>query len=229
VIDEFEEPEPKITKADSKKLITKTTKHEEYDMNIYLFHLNSQTECTNEDRIEIFNKEFDTNITDMKIANTLKPYFKVHITRINNKQIKVFQVNCTDIKQFEIDEFEEPEPKITKKATKITTKKSKSTIEKKIDDFHLIFQQELEEDIGKQVNDLQEKDPNINLIEKYRCRLMKKQKRANNHFNIAEFIEELMEEERTGVKKEEKKMIGEGSYHLEDDISIDNQDKLRDA
>jgi hypothetical protein len=79
--------------------------------------------------------------------------------------------------------------------------------EQKIADINFQYQQELEEDIGKQVKDLQEKYSNINLIEKYRYQLMEKQERVNDHFDVAEFIEELMEEERRGIKKEQKKMI----------------------
>jgi molybdopterin-biosynthesis enzyme MoeA-like protein len=82
--------------------------------------------------------------------------------------------------------------------------KSKSTraLEKKIADTNFKFQQEQEEAIGKQLNDLQEKCPYINLIKKYRKQLMKKQEQINDHFGVAEFIEKLMEEERTGIKKE---------------------------
>jgi hypothetical protein len=38
---------------------------------------------------------------------------------------------------------------------------------KKIDDINFQFQEELEEDIGKKMNDLQEQYPNFNLVEKY--------------------------------------------------------------
>jgi hypothetical protein len=56
---------------------------------------------------------------------------------------------------------------VNKSVSKIT-QKSNSTIA----DFN--FQQELEEDIGKQVNDIQEKNSNIHLIEKYRRQPMEK-------------------------------------------------------
>jgi hypothetical protein len=36
---------------------------------------------------------------------------------------------------------------------------------------------------------------------------LEKQKQVNDHYNIAEFIEELMEEERKVIQKEEKKII----------------------
>jgi Holliday junction resolvase len=70
----------------------------------------------------------------MKIAKFLKPYFKVSMTRVDNKRIKRFQVNCAKSKTYkieseELDEFEDLNPIITKTATKIftqkTTKKSK--------------------------------------------------------------------------------------------------------
>jgi molybdopterin-biosynthesis enzyme MoeA-like protein len=126
----------------------------------------------------------------MKIAKVLKPSFKVSMTRVDNKRIKVFQVSSAEIKpqlskiehvevdeEFEMDEFEDVEPikpKVTNKVVKKATKKSKSTIvlEKKIAETNFQYQQKLEEDIGKQVNDLQEKYPNINLIEKYRYQRM---------------------------------------------------------
>jgi hypothetical protein len=113
-IEKFDEPELIVIAAVTKKSISKTTKHEEYDKNFYLSRLNSQTKFTFEDRIEIFKEVLDTNLTDMKISKVLKLSFKVSMTRINNKRIKIFQVNCVEIKQFEMDEFEEPDPKLLK-------------------------------------------------------------------------------------------------------------------
>jgi hypothetical protein len=57
---------------------------------------------------------------------------------------------------------------------------------------------------------------------------MEKQKRINDSFNVVIFIEELMEEERTGVKKVEKNVIEENVDNLEDDLPINIQNKLRD-
>jgi hypothetical protein len=55
-----------------------------------------------------------------------------------------------------------------------------------------------------------------------------KQKLVNDPFNVAEFIGKQMEGKRTGVKKEENKIIEEGAYRLEGSISTDIQDRLRD-
>jgi hypothetical protein len=55
-----------------------------------------------------------------------------------------------------------------------------------------------------------------------------KQDRVNDHFNAIEFIEELMEEERAGVKKEKKKVAEVSVYNLEFDIPMCIQNKLRD-
>jgi hypothetical protein len=57
---------------------------------------------------------------------------------------------------------------------------------------------------------------------------MEKQERDNDHFNVTEFLEEQMKEERTGVKKEETKIIEEGGYNLEDNIRIYIENKQRD-
>jgi hypothetical protein len=64
------------------------------------------------------------------------------------------------------------------------------------------IQSKLEEDIDKYVNDLQDKYPNINLIWKHRYPLNMKSQHINAHFDIAEFIEELMKEDKTRIKKE---------------------------
>jgi hypothetical protein len=46
----------------------------------------------------------------------------------------------------------------------------------------------------------------------------------NAQFNVAEFIEELMKEERTCIKKEVK-VIEEGGYDITDDIPEDIEKK----
>jgi hypothetical protein len=128
--------------------------------------------------MDIFIELFETDLTDMKIANILKFYFNVSMTCVYDKRIKVFQVNCS------VDEIKA------------------GLSEQKIAHINVQYQQELEEDIGKQVNDLQEKYPSVNLFEKYRYQLMGKQEGIKDHFGVAEFIEGLMEEERTGIKKD---------------------------
>jgi hypothetical protein len=56
---------------------------------------------------------------------------------------------------------------------------------------------------------------------------METQYQGNTHFNAAEFIEELIEEERISRKKEVK-VMEECNCNSEDDIHIDIQNKLRD-
>jgi carbonic anhydrase len=48
---------------------------------------------------------------------------------------------------------------------------------------------------------------------------MKKQEQVNDHIDVSEFIEELMEEERAGIKK--------GGYNIKDDIPINIENKER--
>jgi hypothetical protein len=97
-IEEFEDVEPnrKIT-ITSIKNTTKTSKLQ-YNMDLYLSHHNSQTKYLNEDRIRTLKKGFDTDITDMKKSQAVKPSFKVSMTCVDNKRPKVFQVNCAEIK-----------------------------------------------------------------------------------------------------------------------------------
>jgi hypothetical protein len=56
---------------------------------------------------------------------------------------------------------------------------------------------------------------------------MEKQERINDHFDVTAFIEELIEEEIAGIKKEAN-VIEEGNYDIEDTIPEDIQKKLRD-
>jgi hypothetical protein len=124
-------------------------------MNLYLANLDSQTKYSSEEWIGIFKERFDTDLIDMKIAKFLKPYFKVSMIHVDNKRIKVFQVNCAKI-ECEIDEFwGDIEPKVTKAITKKGTKSiSTLALEKKIAETSVQYEQELEKDIGKQVIDL---------------------------------------------------------------------------
>jgi hypothetical protein len=70
----------------------------------------------------------------------------------------------------EIDEFEYKEPvEIIKKSLS----KKRLVLKKKIADSKFQFHQELEEEIGKQLNNIQEEDQIGNLIEKYPYQLMK--------------------------------------------------------
>jgi hypothetical protein len=77
------------------------------------------------------------------------------------------------------------------------------------------------------VKDLQEKYPNIILIDSSQNNFIVKQPRVSDTFNVAEFIEESMEEEKAGIKKEVK-VLEEGGSDISDDIPEDIEKKLRD-
>jgi hypothetical protein len=101
-IDAFENNEPKLkinktaSYATTKKVMTKTYKSE-YDMNLYLSILDSQTKYTIEERNRIFKEVFDTNRTDVKTAKLRKPFFKISMTRIDS--IRIMMLMCIVLKR----------------------------------------------------------------------------------------------------------------------------------
>jgi hypothetical protein len=110
-------------------------------MNLCLLNLDRKTKCTNEERIRIFQEVSNTNLKEMKIVSILEPYFKVSMTRLDSKQIKLFQVISDEIKQkakitkvfkiieewrndeFQIDQFEDIETEPIEEPKIIPTKK----------------------------------------------------------------------------------------------------------
>jgi hypothetical protein len=61
-------------------------------MNIYISKFKEGNNYLNDKRIEMFNETFNTNFSSSKISRIIKPVFKISKTRINGKQVKMFQI-----------------------------------------------------------------------------------------------------------------------------------------
>jgi site-specific recombinase XerD len=62
-------------------------------MESYLNHFKAKTNYTNEQRISIFNSEFNSELSDRKIWNIINKYFKVASARIGGKKTKYISIS----------------------------------------------------------------------------------------------------------------------------------------
>jgi hypothetical protein len=63
---------------------------DDFNFDIYLNNIDSGKTYTNYERIEIFKKLFNINLTERQIALKINPYFISQTIRVENRPTKIF-------------------------------------------------------------------------------------------------------------------------------------------